>query len=94
MKHCGELFSLLLQIPELLADIVTPDYCCLRTEERRKGARGENVHTTNGEDGDGEGEVPEVKINAWFGPAGTVSPLHFDPEHNLLAQVIQYCTYI
>lgn len=30
-------------------------------------------------------EVP-VRVNAWFGPAGTVSPLHIDATHNLLSQ--------
>ena len=36
--------------------------------------------------GDENGE--NVIINAWFGPQGTVSPLHHDPYHNLLAQVV------
>ncbi|KAG2498674.1 hypothetical protein HYH03_003419 [Edaphochlamys debaryana] len=38
--------------------------------------------------GEGEegGEVQAV--NAWFGPAGTTTPLHTDPHHNLLAQVV------
>lgn len=36
----------------------------------------------------GAGEV--LQINSWLGPAGTVSPLHTDPHHNLLAQVVGY----
>ncbi|CAO3564236.1 unnamed protein product [Mortierella alpina] len=39
---------------------------------------------------DQEGYHPpdDVLLNAWFGPGGTVSPMHTDPYHNLLAQVV------
>ena len=35
-----------------------------------------------------ESDDEDVDINAWFGPQGTISPLHHDPKHNLLAQVV------
>ena len=65
------------QVPQLRDDIAVPDYCSLSLEEE--------------DEAEGEAEVAvagELRINAWLGPKGTVSPLHYDRYHNLLAQVV------
>ena len=35
-----------------------------------------------------DGGDNEPAANGWFGPAGTVTPAHHDPKHNLLCQVV------
>ncbi|KAI8883735.1 Clavaminate synthase-like protein [Backusella circina FSU 941] len=65
------------QIPRLEGDMRVPDYCYMQPNLTK-------YYTERPED---------VIKNAWFGPAGTVSPLHQDPYHNLLAQVVG-CKYI
>jgi lysine-specific demethylase 8 len=67
------------QIPELRRDICIPDYCCLSTKATERMDKEEHEIEKKEED---------IVINAWFGPCGTVSPLHHDQKHNLLAQVV------
>eukprot|EP01038_Epipyxis_sp_PR26KG_P007740 gene7740-10517_t len=71
------------QIPSLRSDIEIPDYCSMLLDEDEEWIKKESNDNSNC-DGD------EVTINAWFGPTGTVSPLHFDCYHNLLVQVTGY----
>jgi lysine-specific demethylase 8 len=68
--------DLLSQVPRLRADVAVPDYCYCEPPPP----------PTDEESGDGG--AGELAINAWFGPAHTVSPLHTDPHHNILAQVV------
>jgi lysine-specific demethylase 8 len=82
------------QIPELRNDVIIPDYCAMLTPEDEESSacevKGEE-HSTDDPPGDVvAAAADDVKINAWFGPIGTVSPLHHDPYHNLLAQVVGY----
>lgn len=71
--------DLFAQIPALRADMSIPDYCFTDPAP--------SPHLTHIK------RVPKLDeplLNAWFGPAGTVSPLHTDPYHNILAQVVGY----
>ena len=62
------------QIPSLRDDIHTPSFCDVWTAEDSAAPDGCETR-----------RLPVV--SAWIGPGGTVSPLHTDPYHNLLAQV-------
>ncbi|KDN66107.1 putative JmjC domain-containing protein [Colletotrichum sublineola] len=68
-----ELFS---QLPHLQNDILTPDHCFTAPPSHPLGPSADKP----------ELELPLV--NAWLGPAGTITPLHTDGYHNLLCQVV------
>lgn len=96
--------NLLKQIPSLHTAIVTPDYCYLDAPLPEPGtpvalSKARTKQTshpsalplaldeefkTNGECEDDS----DVQANIWFGPAWTISPLHHDPYHNILCQVV------
>lgn len=69
-----DLFS---QIPALRNDIYIPDYCYTSPPPPLRKPPGKEAS-----------HLEEPLLNAWFGPAGTVSPLHTDPYHNILCQVV------
>lgn len=71
--------DLFAQIPSLRLDIAIPDYCYTDPAPSRHLTHIKPV-----------AKLEEPLLNAWFGPADTVSPLHTDPYHNILAQVVGY----
>jgi hypothetical protein len=77
LAQCA-LFS---QISGLKKDIEIPDYCYVETSEPHDSSPLAEEHR----------KMPILDkpiLNAWFGPSGTISPLHVDPHHNILAQVV------
>eukprot|EP00039_Didymoeca_costata_P031030 m.32797 g.32797 ORF g.32797 m.32797 type:complete len:504 (-) comp8451_c0_seq2:1209-2720(-) len=79
-------YSLFEQIPTLQDDFYVPKYCKELLPEDDNHS--ENVpgqgddHLCINKDG--------VRVSAWLGPEGTVTPLHYDPYHNILVQVAGY----
>lgn len=71
--------DLFTQIPSLRNDISIPDFCY--TDPPPPSNHGQAaVRDVQ--------HLEEPLLNAWFGPAGTISPLHTDPYHNILCQVV------
>ncbi|PHH74349.1 hypothetical protein CDD80_3158 [Ophiocordyceps camponoti-rufipedis] len=64
------------QIPSLRRDVTIPDYCWASVPP----------HPLDPSQDQATLDVPQ--LNAWFGPAGTITPLHTDGYHNLLCQVV------
>lgn len=79
--------NLFAQIPSLRLDISIPDYCYIPPPPPIACSPFFKAHSKKEIGGDTE-ELEDVMLNAWFGPAGTISPLHVDPYHNLLCQVV------
>ena len=73
--------DLFAQIPSLRNDISTPDFCYTDPPPPAPG-------TPLAQKREQPPKLDEPLLNAWFGPEGTISPLHTDPYHNVLCQVV------
>ncbi|POS83954.1 hypothetical protein EPUL_002981 [Erysiphe pulchra] len=74
-------YNLFSQIPLLRNDIAIPDYCFACVPQPHKTSILADKYS----------QIPQLEeplINAWLGPPGTITPLHTDPYHNILVQVV------
>lgn len=67
--------DLFTQIPSLRNDVLLPDYLWTTPPPHPVPGRSKE-------------RVAAPQLNAWLGPAGTITPLHTDAMHNLLCQVV------
>ncbi|KAM5360380.1 hypothetical protein ACJZ2D_013802 [Fusarium nematophilum] len=68
--------NLFQQIPSLRNDIRVPDFCWVDVPPHP------TAHSLN------QPPLDVPQLNAWFGPARTITPLHTDGYHNLLCQAV------
>ncbi|KAK2785792.1 GTPase of the mitochondrial inner membrane that associates with the large ribosomal subunit [Emmonsiellopsis sp. PD_33] len=54
-----------------------------RNDQTQKPSAGDG-----GEDNEEDDVISDPIINTWIGPSWTISPLHHDPYHNILVQVV------
>ncbi|OLL23918.1 Lysine-specific demethylase 8 [Neolecta irregularis DAH-3] len=79
--------DLFAQIPALRADVCVPDYCFARA-----GICGPDYCSARADlcGPQTPSPPPDPLPNVWFGSRATTSPLHTDPYHNILCQVLGY----
>ncbi|KPI40589.1 Lysine-specific demethylase 8 [Cyphellophora attinorum] len=88
------------QLPSLEAALLIPDYCYMDAPKSEPdtplSVSSKQSLSAKTEDGTSESEPGgqlindehEIHRNIWFGPAWTITPLHHDPYHNILCQVV------
>ena len=79
--------DLFTQMPALRADIAIPEYCYLSSIPTPSTSPDASP-TIDSHKSSPSPPLRQIHLNAWLGPAGTISPLHTDPHHNILAQVV------